>query len=102
MIARDPQLQWLYNARLKYELDGAAKLDYARQEGLEQGLQQGIEQGIEQGKSLGKQNGEIHLLQQLLGDSLSAEAELERLPPGELAAMSEDLRRRLRERGLPS
>jgi hypothetical protein len=38
----------------------------------------------------------------LLGDSLSADAELERLTLGELAAMSEDLRRRLRERGLPS
>lgn len=45
-ISSDPKVLAEYESRLKLEMDQAALLSRAKQEGLQQGMQQGIEQGM--------------------------------------------------------
>ncbi|MFN0054278.1 MAG: hypothetical protein ACKV0T_19045 [Planctomycetales bacterium] len=70
MIASSPQDRQLYNARLKMERDAAAKLQFAKEEGLDEGL------------AKGECIGQIRLLQRLLGQP--------ELPTSELATLTLD------------
>lgn len=91
MIARDPDQRSLYEARLKAERDARAKLDYARNEGLEQGLEKGRRE--ERLRTVG-------ILRDIAGASSPTDAELQLLSFEDLAALESDFQRRLRKREL--
>jgi len=90
MITRTPEQQLLYNSRLKFQRDAAARLDYAKEQGRSEGEQLG--------QIRGEQIGRVRLLEQLLNQPPSASDELAKLSPDELAAKATDLQRQLESR----
>ena len=98
MIARTPRERQLYEARLKMERDAAAKLEYAKAEGLEEGLEKGREEGREEGRLQGEFAGRIRLLQQLLGLPESAANELVEMNIAQLSDLASRLQTQLRDR----
>jgi predicted transposase/invertase (TIGR01784 family) len=68
MISKSPEDLQYYEDRLKFLRDEAAKLDAAREEGLEEGEKIGIGKGVLLGK--------IQTLQELLGEQVSLDEEL--------------------------
>jgi len=83
MIARNPQQRSMYEARLKAERDAQAKLDYARQEGLEKG----------------EAIGSVKILRELLNEHSPTDDDLRGLSVAELAALLQDFQKQLRARG---
>jgi predicted transposase/invertase (TIGR01784 family) len=110
MIARNPEQRLAYDARLKFQRDEAARLEFARLEGERMGREQGEavgremgrEEGREEGREVGREEGaligKIQLLEELLSLPLSDDHSLAKLNPQELAARVESLQRMLRER----
>lgn len=98
MISQTPEKMHEYSARMKLRLDEAARLEYAREEGLELGLEQGLEQGIEQGLKKGELLGEIKLLQEILGLQQPTTEELKGYELSKLTALSQRLRKKLQSR----
>lgn len=90
MISRTPEQIRLYNARIKFQRDDAARLEYALTEGRQQGIQEGRQQGLLMGR--------ITLLQQLLGAPQSTPDELSRHSETELNELIEQLQQQLRTR----
>jgi predicted transposase/invertase (TIGR01784 family) len=90
MIGRTPEQERQYAARLKFQRDEAARLLYAREEGLAE--------GEAKGEQLGRLKGQIQLLEQLLGLTQSTLEALAPLSMTELSALVETLQRKLRER----
>ena len=82
MIARTPRQRQLYEARLKMQRDEQSRIEAAE----------------ERGEARGRLVGRVQLLQQLLGQPESREAELTSQPIDQLAALESDLQRQLRER----
>ena len=106
MIARTPQQQMLYDARVKFQRDEVARLRYAEGEAREKGLEQGLEQGLKAGRMEGRLQGEarglklgrILVLQELLGIQASTSEELSRYDDAQLHDMAEHLQQQLRAR----
>ena len=90
MISHTPEQNRLYNARLKFQRDDAARLEQALADGLQQGLQQGLQKGALVGR--------IALLQQLLGVPQSTLEELSGCNEAHLNELSEQLQQQLRTR----
>ena len=63
MISQTPDQRWLYNARLKAQLDAAARIELAsgeaRKEGHQEGHQEGLQVGLQVGRQEGLQRGEL-------------------------------------------
>ena len=83
MISKSPEQQMQYEARLKFQLDEAAKLDFARTEGVQKGIL----------------IGSIRLLQKLLGVPQSDTEELYQSEGVSLAEMAEHLEQQLGRSG---
>ncbi len=79
--------------RNMYDRRERAQLEY--QWGLEGARRESREEGREEGKVIGK----IILLQDLLGETITAEADLDKLAETELNRMCTDLQQQLRSRG---
>jgi flagellar biosynthesis/type III secretory pathway protein FliH len=96
MISRTPEERRTHDSRLRARRDYLSDIEFARQDGLQKGLERGLEQGLEQGEQIGK----IRLLQQLLGEPVSAEADLVGTELTQLRHMAEELQIRLSDRGI--
>ena len=107
MISKTPEQRMLYDARLKFQLDGAARLDAARTEGEAQGLREGEAKGLREGEAKGRVEGRregallgrISVLQELLGVAEPTPDELTRYDEGQLSGLAEKLQSQLRHRG---
>lgn len=91
MISRTPEQQRLYDARLKFQRDEAARLEFARNQGRDQALREGEDKGRVEGR--------VVLLQELLGVSVPTSAELANYDLQQLAELADQLQRQLRHRG---
>ncbi len=114
MISRTPEQRLLYNARLKFQRDDAARLQKAHedalaeglqeglQEGIQKGLQEGLQEGLQKGLQKGRQEGvlvgRITLLQQLLGVPQSTLEELAGYDEARLNDLAEQLQHQLQPR----
>ena len=94
MISQTPEQMMLYNARLKFQRDEAARLRMA----LQDGRQEGREEGFREGEATGKLKGRITLLQELLGLPLATSAEFDQCDLSQLNALEEQLQQQLRTR----
>jgi flagellar biosynthesis/type III secretory pathway protein FliH len=92
MISHNPEQRQLYDARLKLQLDEAARLEGA--------LNQGREEGREEGRAEGELFGQIMLLQELLGIAELTRDELTNLSELRLSEVTEEFKRRLRNRSV--
>ncbi|MCA9126945.1 MAG: hypothetical protein KDB22_07665 [Planctomycetales bacterium] len=90
----------MYDQREKAQRDYEWALSGAREEGREVGHQEGREVGREEGREVGKLIGQIQLLQQLLGDENTADAELQSLSHDALMTKLVELQQRIRDRPL--
>jgi predicted transposase/invertase (TIGR01784 family) len=106
-IARTPQERQLYESRRKAEMDYRAGLDEALAVGMEKGERLGLEKGerlgLEKGERLGLEKGErralqdqVHFLQGLLQEPLSAQAVLQTMDIAALRRLCGELQDRLR------
>ena len=91
MISKTPEQQMQYDARLKFQRDEAARLEYARDEGLQKGLQEGEAKGRQEGVLLGR----IETLQELLGLSQPTGEELSTYDLSQLTAVAKQLQQQL-------
>ena len=110
MISRSPEDLQYYEDRLKFLRDERGKLLAAEQEGLlkgreegrekgrEEGLEKGLQKGLEKGREEGKLAGKIQMLQELLGDTPTTDAEFKNCDIDALTAQLAELQRRLRAR----
>ncbi len=73
-------------------------LTQGREEGREVGREEGREEGIEEGLKKGKLAGKIQMLQELLGESVTTDQELQHDDLETLSNRLADLQQRLRER----
>jgi len=87
MISQTPEQLMLYNARLKFQRDEEARLQYAIQEGEARGAARGLKLG------------RITLLQELLGIRLSTVEEFAGYDEGQLTDIADQLQQQLRTRG---
>ena len=94
MISQTPEKMHEYSARMKLRLDEAARLDYAREEGIEKGREEGREEGLEKGRLLG----EIRILQEFLGLEQPTNDELSSYSVSRLTVLSQRLRKKLSRR----
>ena len=94
MIKQTPEKMHEYSARMKLRLDEAARLEYAREEGIERGREEGREEGLEKGKLIG----EIRLLQKFLGIETPTSDELSNYNLPKLTALSRRLKKKLPDR----
>ena len=95
MISKTPEQRYLYDARLKFQLDEAARLELAREEGIREGEAKGRVEGRREGELLGQ----IKLLQMLLGIAEPTPDEVSSYDEGQLSELAEHLQRQLRGRG---
>ena len=87
MISQTPEQQQLYDARLKFQLDEAARLEFARTEARTEGLR------------IGELIGQIKLLQNLLGISDPSADRLLSYDLVELSELAEQLKAQFRRAG---
>ena len=99
MIARTPEQQQFYDARLKFQLDEAARLEMARFEGRTEGRTEGRAEGEEKGRVKGELLGRVRLLLELLEIASPTAMELETYGQGQLAELADQLQSQLRSRG---
>ena len=90
MISKTPEERLHYELRVKAMRDQKSNVEAAREEGREKGREEGREEG--------KWLGQIQLLQQLLGDSVSTSDELGKWDLDRLKRTAESLQTRLRGR----
>jgi flagellar biosynthesis/type III secretory pathway protein FliH len=95
VINETPEKMHEYNARLKLQLDEAARMEFA----LEKGLQKGREEGEKKGRQEGELIGQIMILQELLSVTEPTRDELTRFEMSRLTELAEQLRLQLRTRG---
>ena len=91
MISQTPEQLMLYNARLKFQRDEEARLQYAIQVGEARGEARGAARGLKVGR--------ITLLQELLGIRLSTVEEFAGYDEGQLTDIADQLQQQLRTRG---
>jgi predicted transposase/invertase (TIGR01784 family) len=94
IISEKTEDKQMYDQREKAQRDYEWALSGARQEGREEGREEGEQMGMEKGKLAGK----VQLLQELLGERLSSDTELQELGSETLAAQLTVLQQRLRDR----
>lgn len=94
MISRSPEDRQFYEARQKFLHDEQARLLAARKEGQQEGRQEGRLEGHQEGKLAGK----IQMLQELLGDSPQADAELLTRSQEQLEVILAELQHRISQR----
>ena len=99
MISKNPEQRQLYEARLKFQRDEAARLEGAINEGVKQGDAQGHARGLQEGIEKGQLLGQIKLLQDLLSISQPSPENLSAYTDIQLDTLVEDLKRQLRSRG---
>jgi flagellar biosynthesis/type III secretory pathway protein FliH len=90
MISKSPEDYSYYEDRLKFLRDEENKLFTARKEGWQEGRQEGLEKG--------KLAGRVQTLQELLGDTVMSDKELEALELPGLISLAGQLQQRLRYR----
>ncbi len=95
MISQTPEQQRQYDARLKFQLDEAARLEFAREQALREGEEKGRVEGRREGKLLGR----IAILQELLGVEEPTSTELSSYNEDQLSELAEQLQGQLRNRG---
>ena len=89
MISKTPEQQMQYDARRKFQMDEAARLEQARNEGEAKGLREGLQKGALLGR--------IRLLQELLGIAPSAD-ELSNHDEARLSELADQLQCQLHSR----
>ena len=98
MISQTPEQLVAYNTRLKSQRDEAARILYARQEGLNEGVQIGETRGEARGEARGRQIGRINLLCELLGLPAWMAAEFSGHDTSQLSAIADQLQQQMRGR----
>jgi len=98
-IAHKEEDRNMYDQRERAQREYQWGLDGARREAREEGEEIGLVKGREEGREEGKIIGKIILLQDLLGETITAEADLDKLTETELNRMCAELQERLRTRG---
>jgi predicted transposase/invertase (TIGR01784 family) len=110
IISEKTEDKQMYDQREKAQRDYEWALSGAREEGKRLGREEGEQLGLEKGEQLGLEKGEqlglekgkfagrIQLLQELLGDAPSDDAELKALSSESLTSKLEVLQQRLRDR----
>ncbi len=93
MISKNPEDRQFYEARLKFLRDQHSQIEAAKQ-----AVQDAREEGREEGLQRGELRGKIHILQEMLGDPVSANLELNSRPLSELNTLIAQLQSRLRNR----
>ncbi len=104
MIAQTPEQLQEYNARLKAQRDEEARINYAQQQGIEigeargeaRGVARGIEIGETRGIRRGLLQGQILLLQQLLGLPTCTEEQFATCDIDQLSQMLTQLQQQLK------
>jgi predicted transposase/invertase (TIGR01784 family) len=119
MISQNPEQRQLYEARLKFQRDEAARLEGAINEGIEkgisqgrvlghqqghqqgllEGLQEGHLEGLKEGLEKGTLIGRITTLHELLGIVEPTAEALMSFSEAQLSELAESLKRQLRTRG---
>ena len=103
MISQNPEQRQLYEARLKFQRDEAARLEGAINEGIEKGIEKGITQGRVEGRveglKVGQLLGQITILHDLLGISQTNTEELSIFSEAQLVELIDQLKQKLRSRG---
>jgi predicted transposase/invertase (TIGR01784 family) len=98
MISKTPEQQMQYDARRKFQMDEAARLELvelARNEGLSEGRSEGEAKGVQKGILLGR----IALLEELLGEPVRSSSDLSQFNEIQLSQLAEQLQIQLRNRG---
>jgi len=102
MISQTPEQQRLYDARLKFQRDAAASLEWARDEGRREGLMEGLNEGRNEGRNEGLRKGEltgrIVTLQEVLSVTRPTRDELSEYDEVQLIELADQLRDLLRSR----
>ena len=102
MISQTPEQQQLDDARLKFQLDEAARLEFARTEGIREGKARAYAsayaEGFAEGLRIGEMIGQIKLLRKLLGISNPPSEELSSYDMVELSELAEQLKAQFRRR----
>ncbi|MEZ6135089.1 MAG: Rpn family recombination-promoting nuclease/putative transposase [Pirellulaceae bacterium] len=93
MISKNPEDLQFYEARLKFLRDQHSQIEAAKQAAHDARIE-GLEQGLKRGELRGK----IHILQELLGDPVTANEELDSRPLDELSTLVAQLQDRLSNR----
>jgi flagellar biosynthesis/type III secretory pathway protein FliH len=86
MISKNPEDFQFYEARLKFLRDQHSQIEAAERKGREEGLERG------------ELKGKIIVLQEILGDPVTAKEELDSQPLSELSTLVTQLQSRLRGR----
>ena len=120
MYAKDPRLhldfrlretseqRQLYEARLKFQFDEAARMEGALNQVLSQGREEGLNEGLKQGREEGRARarvegalvGQIMLLQEQLGVAEFTQNELINFSEAQLSEMAAEFKRRLKNRSV--
>jgi predicted transposase/invertase (TIGR01784 family) len=103
VINKTPEQLHEYRSRLKLQLDEAARLEYARDEGRQEGEAKGRQEGEAKGRQEGEQKGEligrITMLQEILSISQPSREELSACDLTQLTALAKQLQQQLSRRG---
>ena len=91
MINQTPDQLHEYRARMKFQMDEIARLDYARREGEQKGRQEGRQEG--------ELLGQIGILQSILGISQPTREDLSTYDMPQLTALAKQLQQQLSCRG---
>ena len=106
MISKTPEQRMQYDARLKFQMDEAARLEQARNEGEAKGLREGEAKGLREGEAkglrVGLQKGEllgrVRVFQELLGVNVPSPDELSNHDEARLSELADLLQHQLRNR----
>jgi len=98
MISKTPEQRMQYDARLKFQMDEAARLEQARNEGLREGEAKGLREGEAKGLQKGELLGRIRVFQELLGIELHSADELSNNDEARLSELADQLQSQLRNR----
>lgn len=90
MISQTPEQRLLYNSRLKFQRDEAARLQKAREDG--------IPEGEARGEARGEKHGRIRILQEMLELHPFTQEEFSGFDDLQLAELEEQLRQQFRSR----
>lgn len=102
MISQSERDRVEYEVRLKRQRDAESHdklmFEYGEEKGFERGLEQGRTVGLEQGRLVGELIGRIRFCQEMLGESISVDAELNSLSLEQLRQFADNCQSGLRNR----
>ncbi|MEI8018304.1 MAG: hypothetical protein WCH39_08875 [Schlesneria sp.] len=102
-VAKTPDQKRLYEARLKFQRDEAARAlasEISRKEGREEGREEGRVEGREEGIEIGELFGRIKTLQWYFGATESTREELSECSEEQLKTLLKQLQDQLRNRNV--